>query len=144
MHIETSADARRSKRHGAGADDRGYLASAASRLSSWWSGASRPQGLTADTASGAGLQARNDGDDSPPNGYAIPAPPAGGSHELDPDPRAVPVDAYEKAPIKRVPVLHSRFFDAGPLNGHDQFHDDSHQDQQGAAEGKKVDIDRLH
>ena len=92
MHIETSADARRSKRHDAGgglagpaADDRGYLAAAASRLSLWWHGASRPQGLTADTASGAGLQARNDGDDSPPNGYAIPAPPAGGSPESDPD-----------------------------------------------------------
>ena len=85
MHIETSADARRSKRHGAGADARGYLASAASRLSSWWSGASRPQGLTADTESGAGLQARNEGEDQSPNGYAIPAPPADGYTASDPD-----------------------------------------------------------
>ena len=89
MHIETSADARRSRRHAAGGglagpavEDRGYLA----RLSSWWNGASRPQGLTADTESGAGLQARNEGEDQPPNGDAIPAPPAGGQPESDPDP----------------------------------------------------------
>ena len=88
MHIETSADARRSRRHAAGGglagpavEDRGYLA----RLSSWWNGDRRPQGLTADTASGAGLQARNEGDDSPPNGYAIPAPPADGYDASDPD-----------------------------------------------------------
>ena len=93
MHIETSADARRSRRHaasgglaGPAADDRGYLAAAASRLSLWWHGASRPQGLTADTESGAGLQARNEGEDQPPNGDAIPAPPAGGQPESDPDP----------------------------------------------------------
>ena len=66
MPIETSADARRSRRHAAGgglagpaADDRGYLAAAASRLSLWWHGASRPQGLTADTDPGAGLQGGN-------------------------------------------------------------------------------------
>ena len=86
MHIETSADARRSRRHtvgggpaGTAADDRGYLAAAASRLSSWWHGASRPQGLTADAESGAGLQARNEDSDPPSNGDAIPAPLAGGS-----------------------------------------------------------------
>ena len=93
MHIETSADARRSRRHaasgglaGPAADDRGYLAAAASRLSLWWHGASRPQGLTADTESGAGLQARNEGEDQPPNGDAIPAPPADGYTASDPDP----------------------------------------------------------
>ena len=97
MHIETSADARRSRRHAAGgglagpaADDRGYLAAAASRLSLWWHGASRPQGLTADTESGAGLQARNEGEDQPPNGDAIPAPPADGYEVSDPDLRDVP------------------------------------------------------
>ena len=92
MHIETSADARRFKRHAAGggltgpaADDRGYLAAAVSRFSTWWSGGRRPQGLTADTESGAGLQARNEGEDQPPNGDAIPAPPAGGQPESNPD-----------------------------------------------------------
>ena len=95
MHIETSADARRSRRHAAGgglagpaADDRGYLAAAASRLSLWWSGNRRPQGLTADTESGAGPQARNEGEDQPPNGDAIPVPPADGYEESDPDLRA--------------------------------------------------------
>ena len=92
MPIETSADARRSKRHAAGgglagpaADDRGYLAAAASRFSSWWSGERRPQGLTADTESGAGLQARNEGKDQPPNGDAATAPPADGYTVSDPD-----------------------------------------------------------
>ena len=92
MHIETSADARRSARHtasgghdGPAAGGRGYLATAASRFSSWWSGERRPQGLTADTESGAGLQARNEGEDQPPNGDAIPAPPADGYEESDPD-----------------------------------------------------------
>ena len=67
MHIETSADARKSRRHAAGvdhagraADDRGYLAAAASRFSLWWHGDRRPPALTADTASGAGLQGGND------------------------------------------------------------------------------------
>ena len=54
-------------------------------MSLWWHGASRPQGLTADTESGAGLQARNEGEDQPPNGDAIPAPPADGYTESDPD-----------------------------------------------------------
>ena len=92
MHIETSADARRSRRHAAGddraghaADDRGYLATAASRLSLWWSSNRRPQGLTADTDPGAGLQARDEGEDQPPNGDAIPASPADGYTESDPD-----------------------------------------------------------
>ena len=76
MHIETSADARRSRRHAAG-DDRaghasgghGYLAAAASQFSVWWSGNRRPSALTADADSGAGLQGgieddvpRSDGD----------------------------------------------------------------------------------
>jgi len=84
MHIETSADARQSRRHAAGdgraglaADDRGYFAAAASRLSSWWSGTSRPQGLTADAEPGAGLQARNKDSDPPSNGDAFTAPLAG-------------------------------------------------------------------
>ena len=88
MHIETSADARRSRRHAAGGglagpavEDRGYLA----RLSSWWHGDRRPQGLTADTDTGAGLQARDEGEDQPPNGDAIPAPPADGYEVSDPD-----------------------------------------------------------
>ena len=92
MHIETSADARQSRRHAAGgglagpaADDRGYLAAAASRLSLWWSGNRRPHGLTADPDPGAGLQARDEGEDQPPNGDAIPAPPADGYEESDPD-----------------------------------------------------------
>ena len=92
MHIETSADARRSRRHDAGgglagpaADDRGYLAAAASRLSLWWHGASRPQGLTADTDPGAGLQARDEGEDQPPNGDAIPAPSEGCHPRSQPD-----------------------------------------------------------
>ena len=92
MHIETSADARRSRRHAAGgglagpaADDRGYLAAAASRFSSWWSGERRSPALTADADSGAGLQARDEGEDQPPNGDAIPAPPADGDTESDPD-----------------------------------------------------------
>ena len=93
MHIETSADARRSRRHAAGvdraghaADDRGYLAAAASRLSSWWSGERRSPALTADADSGAGLQGGNEGEDQPPNGDAIPAPLADGYTESDPDP----------------------------------------------------------
>ena len=77
MHIETSADARRSRRHDAGgglagpaADDRGYLAAAASRISLWWSGDRRPPALTADTASGAGLQGGIEDDVPPSNGSA--------------------------------------------------------------------------
>ena len=42
---------------GPAADDRGYLAAAASRFSLWWHGDRRPPALTADTASGAGLHA---------------------------------------------------------------------------------------
>ena len=83
MPIETSADARKSRRHAAGvdhagraADDRGYLAAAASRFSLWWHGDRRPPALTADTASGAGLQGGNEGEVQPPNGDAISAPSA--------------------------------------------------------------------
>ena len=79
MHIETSADARRSRRHAVGGDhagpaagDRGYLAAAASRFSLWWHGNRRPPALTADTAPGAGLQGGTAGEDPQPNGDAIP------------------------------------------------------------------------
>ena len=98
MHIETSADARRSKRHAAGgglagpaADDRGYLAAAASRLSLWWSGTSRPPALTADTASGAGLQGGNEGEVRLPNGDAISAPSADSNPRSQPNRRAMPM-----------------------------------------------------
>ena len=81
MHIETSADARRSQRHtvsgghdGPAAGGRGYLATAASRFSSWWSGERRPPALTADTASGAGLQGGNDDVVPSSNGDANSAP----------------------------------------------------------------------
>ena len=85
MHIETSADARRSARHtvGGGPDGpatggRGYLATAASRFSSWWSGERRPPALTADTASGAGPQGGNDDGVPSSNGDANSAPLEGG------------------------------------------------------------------
>ena len=93
MPIETSADARRSRRHAAGvgraghaADDRGYLAAAASRFSLWWHGDRRPPALTADTASGAGLQGGNEGEVQPPNGDAISAPSADSYPRSQPDP----------------------------------------------------------
>ena len=89
MHIETSADARQSRRHAAGGglagpaiEDRGYLA----RFSSWWSGERRPQALTADTASGAGLQGGNDDVVPSPDGGAVTAPPEGGSSPTTSDP----------------------------------------------------------
>ena len=63
----------------------GYLAAAASRFSMWWSGNRRSPALTADAASGAGLQGGNEGEDQPPNGDAIPAPPADGYEASDPD-----------------------------------------------------------
>eukprot|EP01048_Picozoa_sp_COSAG05_P013000 COSAG05_NODE_1343_length_5135_cov_4.082208_7_plen_131_part_00 len=91
MHIETSADARRSRRHDAGgglagpaADDRGYLAAAASRLSLWWRGTSRTPALTADTASGAGLQGGDEGSVRLPNGDAISAPSADSNTRTQP------------------------------------------------------------
>ena len=93
MHIETSADARRSRRHAAGgglagpaADDRGYLAAAASRFSSWWSGERRSPALTADADSGAGLQGGTADSDPPSNGDAAPAPPEGGDPTLESNP----------------------------------------------------------
>ena len=93
MHIETSADARRSRRHAAGvdhvghaADGRGYLAAAASRFSMWWHGDRRPPALTADTASGAGLQGGNEGEVRLPNGDAISAPSADSNPRTDPNP----------------------------------------------------------
>ena len=93
MPIETSADARKSRRHAAGvdhagraADDRGYLAAAASRFSLWWHGDRRPPALTADTASGAGLQGGIEDDVPPPNGSAATAPPEGGDARTDSNP----------------------------------------------------------
>ena len=84
MHIETSADARRSARHtvGGGPDGpatggRGYFATAAGRFSSWWSGERRPPALTADTASGAGLQGGNDDEVPSSDGDASLASPEG-------------------------------------------------------------------
>ena len=92
MHIETSADARRSRRHAAGvdhvghaADDRGYLAAAASRISLWWHGDRRPPALTADTASGAGLQGGIEDDVPPCDGEANPASPECGDPRTDSD-----------------------------------------------------------
>ena len=85
MYIETSADARRSRQHadggglaGPAADDRGYLAAAASRFSLWWSGERRSPALTADADSGAGLQGGPTDSDPPSNGDAASAPPEGG------------------------------------------------------------------
>ncbi len=85
MHIETSADARRSRRHAAGGDHagpaaggHGYLAAAASRFSMWWSGNRRSPALTADADSGAGLHGGTTDSDPPSNGDAAPAPPEGG------------------------------------------------------------------
>ena len=90
MHVETSADARQSRRHDAGvdhagraADDRGYLAAAASRFSLWWHGDRRPPALTADTASGAGLQGGIEDDVPPSNGSAATAPPEGDDSRTD-------------------------------------------------------------
>ena len=92
MPIETSADARKSRRHAAGvdhagraADDRGYLAAAASRFSLWWHGDRRPPALTADTASGAGLQGGIEDDVPPSNGGAATAPSEGGDSRTDSD-----------------------------------------------------------
>ena len=53
-------------------------------MSLWWSGTSRPQTLTADTASGAGLQGGNEGEVQPPNGDAITAPSADGYPRTQP------------------------------------------------------------
>mgnify|MGYP005704232673 CR=1 FL=1 len=93
MHIETSADARRSARHtasgghdGPAAGGRGYLATAASRFSSWWSGERRPPALTADADSGAGLQGGNEGEVQRPGGDANSAPPKGNNNPTPPDP----------------------------------------------------------
>ena len=90
MHIETSADARWStRRHtvsgghdGPAAGGRGYLVTAASRFSSWWSGERRPPALTADADSGAGLQGGLTDYDPPSNGGAATAPSEGGDQAL--------------------------------------------------------------
>ncbi len=90
MHIETSADARQSRRHAAGgghvgpaAGDRGYLAAAASRFSLWWHGNRRPPTLTADTAPGAGLQGSIEDDVPPCDGEADLASPECGDPRTD-------------------------------------------------------------
>ena len=90
MRIETNVDARRSTQRtasgghdGPAAGGRGYLATAASRFSSWWSGERRPPALTADTAYGAGLQGGTTDSDPPSNGDAAPAPPEGGDPTLE-------------------------------------------------------------
>ena len=100
MPIETSADARRSRRHAAGvdhvghaADDRGYLAAAASRFSLWWHGDRRPPALTADTAPGAGLQGGIEDDVPPSNGGAATAPSEGG----DPRTPSNPLTLYDES-----------------------------------------------
>ena len=96
MHIETSADARRSKRYaasgglaGPAADDGGYLAAAASRISSRWSGDRRPPALTADTASGAGLQGGTAGEVQRSNGDANVAPLEGRISPTPPNPQSI-------------------------------------------------------
>ena len=78
-------DARRSRRHtvgdgpdGPAAGGRGYLAAAASQFSLWWSGERRPPALTADAASGAGLQGSTTVDGQPSNGDAGLASSEGG------------------------------------------------------------------
>ena len=63
---------------GPAADDRGYLAAAASRFSSWWSGERRSPALTADADSGAGLQGSTTVEVQPSNGDASLAPSEGG------------------------------------------------------------------
>ena len=86
MHIETNADARRStRRHtvsggydGPAAGGRGYLATAASRFSSWWSGERRPPALTADVDPDAGLQGGTTDDVPPSDGDANSASLEGG------------------------------------------------------------------
>ena len=78
------------RRRASAADDRGYFAAAASRLSLWWRGTSRPQALTADTASGAGLQGGIEDDVPPSNGGAATAPSEGGDLRTDSDPVPAP------------------------------------------------------
>jgi hypothetical protein len=95
MHIETSADARQSRRHAAGDDHvghasggPGYLAAAASRFSMWWSGNRRSPALTAGAVSGTGLQGGNDDDVSQSNGDANLAPSEGCDTPTTSDPCA--------------------------------------------------------
>ena len=93
MRTETSADARRSTQRtasgghdGPAAGGRGYLATAASRFSSWWSGERRPPALTADADSGAGLQGGNDDEVPSSDGDASLAPHEGDSTTTPSDP----------------------------------------------------------
>eukprot|EP01048_Picozoa_sp_COSAG05_P016579 COSAG05_NODE_2152_length_3472_cov_3.475245_1_plen_114_part_00 len=86
MYIETSVDARRSTQRtasgghdGPAAGGRGYFATAASRFSTWWSGERRSPALTADAASGAGVQGGNDDEFPSSDGDANLAPLEGDS-----------------------------------------------------------------
>ena len=74
---------------GPAAGDRGYLAAAASRFSSWWSGERRSPALTADADSGAGLQGGTTDSDPPSNGDAAPAPPKGGEPPSQSNPQYI-------------------------------------------------------
>ena len=66
---------------------RGYIATVASQFSSWWSGERRPPALTADTASGAGLQGGNDDEVPSSDGDASLASPEGESTSTPSNPR---------------------------------------------------------
>ena len=59
------------------------ITAAASRFSLWWHGDRRPQALTADTASGAGLQGGIEDDVPPSDGGAATAPSEGGDPRTD-------------------------------------------------------------
>ena len=83
----------------------------------WWHGDRRPPALTADTASGAGLQGGNEGEDQPPNGDAIPAPPADGNTESDPDPGCAVV-AQREPPLLAVRAALSMISSAVGSFGH--------------------------
>ena len=111
MPIETSADARRSRRHNAGvhhvghaADGRGYLAAAASRFSMWWSGNRRPSALTADAASGAGLQGGIEDDVPPCYGETNPASPERGDPRTDSDPAPTSASLWRDSLVRIVCV----------------------------------------
>ena len=90
MHIETSADARRSRQRtdggghdGPAASGRGIFAAITSVFSSVMGGASRSSASTADTDSGAGLRGSNDDRERLSRGDAISAPSTG-SHTPSP------------------------------------------------------------
>ena len=85
------------------------LAAAASRFSSWWHGDRRPPALTADTASGAGLQGGIEDDVPPSNGSAATAPPEGGDLRTDSNQLLVLSDLHLTPHIFE-PTLHSLKF----------------------------------